>query len=186
MNEPFGRILGFAQLIKKSGALNPQQDEDLDRIIKASLYTREIIKKLMIFSRQMPQQIVSVNLNTIISDILYFIEVRFQSKEIRIRERLDPNLPNIQADAVQMSQVLVNLITNAIHALPSGGEIIISTKRKGKSVLLLVKDNGIAMSGTIQKKIFNLFSLPKKWDRAQGLACQLFKELLNRIKGRLL
>src|SRR5690606_10258347 len=54
LNEPLGRILGFAQLIKKTGGLNDQQNEDIERIIKASLYTREIIKKLMIFSRQMP------------------------------------------------------------------------------------------------------------------------------------
>jgi two-component system NtrC family sensor kinase len=185
LNEPFGRILGFAQLIKKSGALNPQQDEDLDRIIKASLYTREIIKKLMIFSRQMPQQIVSVNLNTIISDILYFIEVRFQSKEIKIRERLDPNLPNIQADAVQMSQVLVNLITNAIHALPSGGEIIISTKQKGKSVLLLVKDNGIGMSGAIQKKIFKPFFTTKEVGQGTGLGLSVVQGIIESHKGKI-
>ena len=117
LNEPLGKILGFAQLIKKAGALSDQQDTDIDRIIKASLYTREIIKKLMIFSRQMPQQINPVNVNAIVSNILYFIDVRFQSRGIKIVEKLDPLLPVIQADSVQISQVLVNLITNAIHAL---------------------------------------------------------------------
>lgn len=48
LNEPLGRVLGFAQLIKKAGSLNDQQNEDIERIIKASLYSREIIKKLMI------------------------------------------------------------------------------------------------------------------------------------------
>ncbi|HRW99859.1 MAG TPA: histidine kinase dimerization/phospho-acceptor domain-containing protein, partial [Cyclobacteriaceae bacterium] len=62
LNEPLGRILGFAQLVKKNGSLTEQQDTDIDRIIKASLYTREIIKKLMLFSRQMPRQINEVNL----------------------------------------------------------------------------------------------------------------------------
>jgi nitrogen-specific signal transduction histidine kinase len=80
LNEPLGRVLGFAQLIKKNGGLSEQQDSDIDRIIKASLYTREIIKKLMIFSRQMPRQISPVNLNRIVSNILYFIDVRYQSR----------------------------------------------------------------------------------------------------------
>jgi C4-dicarboxylate-specific signal transduction histidine kinase len=119
LNEPLGRILGFAQLIKKNGGLNEQQDSDIDRIIKASLYTREIIKKLMIFSRQMPRQINTVNLNRIVSSILYFIDVRYQSRGVTIVEQLDQHLPDIQADSVQLSQVLVNLITNAIHAMES-------------------------------------------------------------------
>lgn len=185
LNEPFGRILGFAQLIKKSGGLNPQQDEDLDRIIKASLYTREIIKKLMIFSRQMPQQIVSVNLNSIISDILYFIDVRFQSKKITIIERLEPKLPNIQADAVQMSQVLVNLITNAIHALPNGGDIVISTKRKGNSILLTVKDNGIGMSVVMQKKIFKPFFTTKEVGQGTGLGLSVVQGIIETHNGKI-
>jgi two-component system NtrC family sensor kinase len=146
LNEPLGKILGFAQLLKKAGDLNNQQSEDIERIIKASLYTREIIKKLMIFSRQMPQQITSVNLNTIVSNILYFIDVRFQSKGIQIIKQLDHNLPPIQADAVQMSQVLVNLMTNAIHALSGGGKVTVVTKQKGNRVSLTVKDSGTGMS----------------------------------------
>src|SRR5690606_39802759 len=84
LNEPVGRILGFAQLVKKTGGLSEQQDSDMDRIIKASLYTREIIKKLMIFSRQMPRQISLVDLNAIVSNILYFIDVRYQSRGVEI------------------------------------------------------------------------------------------------------
>ena len=132
LNEPLGRILGFAQLIKKNGELSEQQEIDIDRIVKASLYTREIIKKLMIFSRQMPRQINPVNLNTIVSNILYFIDVRFQSRGVTIVQHLDPDLPSIQADPVQMSQVLVNLITNAIHAMSGGGKVEVRTRRKNK------------------------------------------------------
>ncbi len=185
LNEPFGRILGFAQLIKKAGDLNPQQEEDLERIIKASLYTREIIKKLMIFSRQMPQQLVSINLNTVISDILYFIDVRFQVKGIKIISRLEPNLPDIQADAVQMSQVLVNLITNAIHASPEGGEILITTKTKEKSIVLTVKDNGIGMSSAIQKKIFKPFFTTKDVGQGTGLGLSVVQGIIETHNGKI-
>jgi two-component system NtrC family sensor kinase len=183
LNEPLGKILGFAQLIKKAGQMNAQQQEDVERIIKASLYTREIIKKLMIFSRQMPRQIVSVDLNAIISNILYFIDVRFQSRGIKILERLDPNLPSIQADAVQMSQVLVNLITNAIHALSTGGNVTIITKQKGEQISLTVKDTGTGMPAAVRKKIFEPFFTTKAVGQGTGLGLSVVLGIVESHHG---
>jgi two-component system NtrC family sensor kinase len=186
LNEPLGKILGFAQLLKKAGDLNNQQSEDIERIIKASLYTREIIKKLMIFSRQMPQQITSVNLNTIVSNILYFIDVRFQSKGIQIIKQLDHNLPPIQADAVQMSQVLVNLMTNAIHALSGGGKVTVVTKQKGNRVSLTVKDSGTGMSAGIRKKIFEPFFTTKAVGQGTGLGLSVVHGIVESHNGHIL
>lgn len=183
LNEPLGRILGFAQLIKKEGELNRQQTEDIERIVKASLYTREIIKKLMIFSRQMPQQITLVNLNTIVSNILYFIDIRFRSNAIKIVEQLDNNLPSIQADEVQMSQVLVNLITNAIHALSKEGKITVSTKRKGNKVSLTVKDTGSGMAPELKKKIFEPFFTTKSVGEGTGLGLSVVHGIVESHNG---
>jgi two-component system NtrC family sensor kinase len=185
LNEPLGRILGFAQLIKKSDELNTQVSEDIERIIKASLYTREIIKKLMIFSRQMPQQITSVNLNTIVSNILYFIDVRFQSTGIKILERLDQNLPEIQADAVQMSQVMVNLITNSVHALPKGGKITVITKHRGNRVSLIVQDTGVGMSADLKKKIFEPFFTTKQVGQGTGLGLSVVQGIVESHNGNI-
>jgi two-component system NtrC family sensor kinase len=186
LNEPLGKILGFAQLLKKAGDLNNQQSEDIERIIKASLYTREIIKKLMIFSRQMPQQITSVNLNTVVSNILYFIDVRFQSKGIQIIKQLDHKLPPIQADAVQMSQVLVNLMTNAIHALSGGGKVTVVTRQKGNRVSLTVKDSGTGMSAGIRKKIFEPFFTTKAVGQGTGLGLSVVHGIVESHNGQIL
>ncbi|HMX00857.1 MAG TPA: ATP-binding protein [Cyclobacteriaceae bacterium] len=186
LNEPLGRVLGFAQLIKKAGSLNEQQAEDLERIIKASLYSREIIKKLMIFSRQMPQQVARVNLNTVVENILYFIDVRFQGRNIRITKSLDPSLPVILADEVQMSQVLVNLITNAVFAMPRGGIIKIVTKVKGQSVALIVKDTGSGMTPEIRKKIFEPFFTTKPVGQGTGLGLSVVHGIVDSHKGQIL
>jgi two-component system NtrC family sensor kinase len=183
LNEPLGKILGFAQLIKKAGELNSQQSEDIERIIKASLFTREIIKKLMIFSRQMPQQITLVNLNTVVTNIVYFIDVRFQSRGIQLQQQLDPTLPNIQADAVQMSQVLVNLITNAIHALSNGGKVTVITKRKGRQVSLTVKDTGTGMAAEVKKKIFEPFFTTKAVGQGTGLGLSVVHGIIESHNG---
>lgn len=186
MNEPLGKILGFAQLIKKNGALSEQQDSDIDRIIKASLYTREIIKKLMIFSRQMPRQISPVSLNAIVSNILYFIDVRFQSRGIKMVEKLDPLLPTIQADSVQISQVLVNLITNAIHALSKGGKITVATKHKNGHVSLMVSDTGSGMSNEVKRKIFEPFYTTKLVGQGTGLGLSVVQGIVEEHNGRIL
>lgn len=185
LNEPLGRILGFAQLIKKTGGLNDQQNQDIERIVKASLYTREIIKKLMIFSRQMPRQITRVNLNDIVSNILYFIDVRFISRQIRITRRIDKNLPLIQADEVQMSQVLVNLITNGIHAMPMGGELLIATKNKGNYVTLSVRDTGHGMTGEVRKKIFEPFFTTKPVGQGTGLGLSVVQGIVIAHHGKI-
>ena len=185
LNEPLGRILGFAQLIRKTGGLNEQQTEDIERIVKASLYTREIIKKLMIFSRQMPRQITWVNLNEIVANILYFIDVRFVSRQVAITQKLDANLPRIQADEVQMSQVLVNLITNGIHAMPEGGELVISTKRKDDGVSLSVRDAGHGMTAEVRKKIFEPFFTTKPVGQGTGLGLSVVEGIVIAHHGKI-
>lgn len=186
LNEPLGRVLGFAQLIKKAGSLNEQQSEDIERIIKASLYSREIIKKLMIFSRQMPQQITKVNLNDIVHNILYFIDVRFQSRGITIIKQLDPVLPVIYADEVQMSQVLVNLITNSVYAMPTGGEITVITRKKENLVSLIVKDTGTGMTADIRNKIFEPFFTTKPVGQGTGLGLSVVQGIVDSHGGKIL
>lgn len=185
LNEPLGRILGFAQLIKKGGELNEQQSEDIERIIKASLYTREIIKKLMIFSRQMPQQFTKVNLNTITTSILYFIDVRFQSRGIEIIKQLGEKLPDILADEVQLSQVLVNLITNSVHAMPEGGRIAVITKTKGDHISLMVKDTGIGMTPEVKHKIFEPFFTTKPVGQGTGLGLSVVQGIIDGHDGKI-
>lgn len=186
LNEPLGRVLGFAQLIKKAGSLNEQQSEDIERIIKASLYSREIIKKLMIFSRQMPQQLTKVNLNDIVKNILYFIDVRFQSRGISIIKQLDPTLPSIHADEVQISQVLVNLITNAVYAMPAGGEIQVITKTRGEYLSLIVKDTGSGMTPEVKQKIFEPFFTTKPVGQGTGLGLSVVQGIVESHNGKII
>ena len=185
LNEPLGRILGFAQLIQKNGALTGQPAEDIERIIKASLYTREIIKKLMLFSRQMPRQVIAVDLNAIISNILYFIDVRFQDRNVKVVRRLDPKLPEIQADPVQLSQVLVNLMTNAVHAMEQGGVITVTTKGENNDVLLSVADTGHGMSAEIRKKIFEPFFTTKPVGQGTGLGLSVVQGIVEDHQGKI-
>ena len=110
MNEPLGNILGFAQLAKKSPFLPAQTEQDLDKIISASLHAREVIRKLMLFSRQMPPGKIRVDLNKVVEEGLYFLRSRCAEQGIDLALDLSPSLPSIEADPTQLTQVLTNYI----------------------------------------------------------------------------
>jgi signal transduction histidine kinase len=93
LNEPLGSILGFAQLAKKCPGIPLQAEQDVEKILNASLYAREVVKKLLIFARQMPPQKIWVNLNQIVEEGLYFFESRCAKEGIELVRSFAPNLP---------------------------------------------------------------------------------------------
>ncbi len=169
LNEPLGNILGFAQLAKKTPGLPAQTAADLDKIISASLYAREVIRKLMLFSRQVPSRKIPVNLNRVIEDGLTLLEGRLHRGSVRVVRFYAEDLPEITADPAQMNQVLVNLVVNATHAMPEGGTLTITTAHDRDFVYLSVQDTGIGMSPEIVKQIFIPFFTTKDVNQGTGL-----------------
>jgi signal transduction histidine kinase len=169
LNEPLGNILAFAQLARKTPSLPRQTASDLDKIVNTSLYAREIIKKLMLFARQMPPQKSRVNLNTVVTDGLFFLESRCAKDGVTIERHLASELPDIVADAAQLNQVLVNLAVNAIQAMPGGGILKISTEALREHVALHVEDNGVGMAAKVLKRIFVPFFTTKDVNEGTGL-----------------
>jgi signal transduction histidine kinase len=169
LNEPLGSILGFAQLAKKNPKLPDQVAGDIDKIESASLHAREVIKKLMLFARQMPPQKTQVDLNQLVEEGLYFLESRCAKEGIELLRSLSPDLPEIIADPGQLTQVLVNLIVNAIQAIPEGGRLSVETLPGKRHVSLIVEDTGVGMSKDVVKKIFLPFFTTKEVDQGTGL-----------------
>jgi len=169
LNEPLGSILGFAQLAKKCPNLPEQAEQDMEKIITASLYTREVIRKLMVFARQMPPKKLQVSLNRVVEDGLYFLEARCAKASITVVRGLASDLPEITADPAQLNQVLVNLVVNAVQAMPSGGTLTVNTRVSDSSVLLVVEDTGAGMSEEVLGKVFLPFFTTKDVDEGTGL-----------------
>jgi len=169
LNEPLGSILGFAQLVKKSPELPKHSRKDIEKIENASLHAREVVKKLMLFARQMPPQKTQVDLNRLVEEGLYFLESRCAKEGIELVRSLSPDLPEITADPGQLTQVLVNLIVNAIQAMPEGGRLAVRTLPGTRYVSLIVEDTGVGMSQEVMKKIFIPFFTTKDVDQGTGL-----------------
>jgi signal transduction histidine kinase len=169
LNEPIGSILGFAQLAQKNPGVPPQISSDLEKIVHASLHAREVVKKLLLFSRQVPAKMTRTDLNRTVSEGLEFLSYRCAKENIRVEKQLDTRLPEITADGSQLHQVLVNLAVNSIQAMPGGGTLSVETRLAGDHVELVVEDTGIGMSEEVRERVFLPFFTTKKVGQGTGL-----------------
>jgi len=185
LNEPLGNILGFAQLSAKINDLPEQVHKDLGNIIKAALHAREVIKKLMFFSRQAPPRETQVDLNRLIEDGMYLFESRCAKNGITVSKSLCNNLPNISADISQLQQVLTNLIINAIHAMPDEGELHIETIFDEQAVYLIVADSGVGMAEEMLQQIFLPFFTTKEINQGTGLGLSVVHGIVQAHGGEI-
>jgi signal transduction histidine kinase len=128
LNEPLAAILGLAQLSRKTPGLPAPAAADLDKIVEATLHAREVIRKLLLFSRRIPPARAALQLNDLIEGALAFLDARISSARIEVVRVFDDLLPALVADASQIRQVLVNLLLNAVQAMPRGGRLVIQTR----------------------------------------------------------
>jgi PAS domain S-box-containing protein len=183
LNNPLGDILGFAQLAAKHPEIPDEPHKDLQRIVTCSLYAREIIKKILFFSKKMPPRKTDVNLNDLIREWMGVVEVSCQKNGIEIRLALENQLPRIVGDPFQLNQVLVNLVNNAVDAMPSGGVLSIGTRAQNGSVCLEVRDTGVGMSNEIMKQIFTPFFTTKDHNVGTGLGLSVVHGIVETHGG---
>jgi len=169
LNEPLSNVLGFAQLAKKCSGLPGPAREDIEKIEPACLQARDIIKKLLVFARQTLPERVPVNLSQVVQEGLAFFEVRLAKDGTELALDLEPGLPSITADPAQLNQVLVNLVVNALQAMPGGGQLTVRTRAGEGQVSLVVEDTGAGMSEDVLDKVFVPFFTTKDVGEGTGL-----------------
>jgi len=169
LNEPLSSILGFAQLLKRDPALPESGRQDVDKIVTASLHAREIIKKLLLFARQTPTFKGPVDLNQVVVGAVDLFKHQFEKEGIELSCVLCPQMPVLAADAGQLTQVLVNLVVNAVQAMPKGGKLIIQTRVQDGRVVCSVEDTGVGMTEEVLDRLFVPFFTTKEVNQGTGL-----------------
>jgi len=185
LNEPLGNILGYAQLAMKHPGLPPPATGDLEKIKAASLHAREIIRKLLVFARQVPPRNVRVDLNGVIEEGLHFFGTRCARDGVDLVLRLSPKRPEVIGDPGQLNQVLVNLVVNALQAMPNGGRLTVETRVREGRVLLVVEDTGIGMSPEVIGKLFVPFFTTKDVGEGTGLGLPVAHGIVTSHGGTL-
>jgi signal transduction histidine kinase len=183
LNEPLGNILGFAQLAKKSPELPKGVGQDIEKILSASLYAREVIKKMLVFARQIPPQKKEVHLNQLVEESLSFFKSRLAGEGVEISRSFAPDLPVISADPVQLNQVIVNLILNALQAMSKGGQLTIKTLASRDHILLIIEDTGMGMTEEVMGQIFTPFFTTKGIGQGTGLGLPVVHGIITSHGG---
>ncbi|HUR45659.1 MAG TPA: PAS domain S-box protein [Candidatus Saccharimonadales bacterium] len=176
-------IQGNIELLRIKQQLPPEADRPLAHVSDAAEKAAGLVKQLLTFSRKQVLQTKILSLNDLITDCTKVIQHLLPS-DILLKYRFGAGLPLLQADAVMMEQILLNLAVNARDAMPKGGQMVISTQlvefeenristspqaRAGRFLCLSVADNGCGMDPETQARIFEPFFTTKSADKGTGL-----------------
>lgn len=184
LNTPLGNILGYAELLQKS-EVDGLKRSDIQKIISSAKNAREIVKRLMYFSCEMPQQFSMSNINDLIHENVGFLQKQLLENQIKIKFELDEKIPLIRLDALQFSQVLFNLVLNAVSAMDIGGEITIKTAYSSSDLILKIKDNGKGISEENKQLIFQPFFTTKPTGEGTGLGLSVVHGIVKGHGGEI-
>jgi two-component system NtrC family sensor kinase len=183
LNEPLSSILGFAQLLKRDPEMPEGARQDVQKIVTASLHAREIIKKLLLFARRTPTFKGPVDINNVVLGAIDLFKHHFEKEGIELACVLCPQMPVLAADAGQLTQVLVNLVVNAVQAMPGGGKLIVSTCPRKDHICLIVEDTGTGMNESQLQQIFIPFYTTKEIGQGTGLGLPVVHGIITSHGG---
>lgn len=184
LNTPLGNVIGFAEFILESSN-EPSSIRDAKKIRQSALHAREIVKKLMLFSCNIPQKLGNESIKTMIDETLDLLTPVLKQNQIKVD--LQNNCPEAMAliDKVHFIQVLFNLLNNAIQASQPKDRIdIIISDSKGY-INITIRDFGVGIPIEIQDKIFNPFFTYNKQETGNGLGLSVVHGIIKQHKGRI-
>lgn len=177
INQPLAAIVNYARgslLRLDRGDTLLQIKQALEEIAGQGLRVGEIVRSLKRFVRKEPPQEAVIDLNQLVEDVLHLVESEAHSLGVALHCGLADHLPSIRGDAVQLEQVILNLLRNGIEALQgvgSGGAISVETGCHDESmVTVAVVDTGVGLPEGEAEKVFEPFFTTKPKGLGMGLS----------------
>ncbi len=173
INNPAGIILTrseyLASVIKEREGLSPVQ-EDVEAIRRQARRIAEIVGSLLAFSRPSALQVSRLDLNALLTECLALLSPKLYGHKVEVHCDLDKSLPQVLGDADRLEQVFINILNNAIEAMPQGGRLAVTTgANAGRHVYAQVTDTGLGITEEDLKKVFDPFFTTKQPGRGTGL-----------------
>ena len=184
LNTPLGNVIGFAEFILESSREN-NSIEDAKKIKQSALHAREIVKKLMLFSCNVPQRLENECIDSMIGEALDLISPLLKQSNIEVEFFNHCPLAKASIDKVQFIQVLFNLLNNAIQASQTGNKIHVSLSEVREYINISIQDFGSGIPVEIQDKIFDPFFTYNKEGRGNGLGLSVVHGIIKQHKGRI-
>jgi CheY-like chemotaxis protein len=174
VNNTLTGILGRAQLLLRTTDAE-KMNSGIEMIIKSAEDGAHIIRRIQDFARKQPsRRFQMVSVATLMKDVCEMSRPRWESRvdgpQIRVALVADCTA-SVMGDAVELREVLVNMIYNAIDAMPSGGEIRMGSQEVNGRVVLMIADNGTGMTPEVKSRLFDPFFTTKgKGGTGMGMA----------------
>ena len=181
IKNPLMVIGGLANQVERRLPEDPAAQEKLRIIQKEVKRLESFLGELRDFLRPAQPSKQKIDLNQVIQDVKALMEEAIQEKGISLEDRLEPNLPPVEADPNQLEQVLLNLVKNALEATEDQGTILVSSGAKDGQVWFSVQDTGKGMSEDVQEKIFHPFFTTK--DKGTGLGLAVINKIVTDHHG---
>lgn len=182
LNTPLANILGFSELLQ-SRITDPKAVKDLERIVDNTIFCREVVKKLMFFTCEMPQHMELVHLNPIVQNVLNLLDPSFKKQKITYTQSFNKKNIELRADTVQLTQVFFNLLINAIYYSPEHGTIDIKVAEIKDRIQIKIADEGTGIQKNIDDKVFEPFFTTKPMGEGTGLGLSVVHGIVNSHKG---
>lgn len=183
LNTPLANILGYSELLKEQFKTNKSALNDLDKIMNSAIYSREVVKKLMFFSCDMPHQMELTNIAPIIKDAISLLKPNFSKKAISCLVHIpDENIP-FRVDSIQLTQVIFNLVINAIYFSPEKGTIHVYVTQNQTQIIIEISDEGTGIATEKGDNIFNPFFTTKPVGEGSGLGLSVVHGIVKSHKG---
>jgi signal transduction histidine kinase len=181
VRNPLNAIKGAIVYLQRRRADDPVVKKYTRLVFKEIERLSKFVTEFLYFARQSELKPVPIDLNRMVVLVQYLFEKQAVECGVQFRNRLQTQLPMAAADPNQMEQVLVNVLVNAMDALPNGGEIVFTSSlirnrpfdKDVRAVLLTIKDNGMGIAKDQLKHIFDPFYSTKDDGTGLGLPISL-------------
>jgi PAS domain S-box-containing protein len=185
INNPLGVIQVYANLIAKSGELGVQATDDLRVIQKHADQCQSVVQALLNFARASEPRKKRCDIHGIIDEVLAILEPQMKKQAIAFSLEAEGTLPWLVIDETQMKQVFMNLIINAVQAMPDGGAVCIAIgmDRRHNRVNVSVTDTGVGVAEMHLLRIFDPFFTTKAADKGTGLGLSVSYGLVQQHGG---
>jgi signal transduction histidine kinase len=163
----------------------PEAQQGAEDIEKGLAYANDVLNNVLRLSYPKRLMLIDLEINVLISELLKNQALRDSLKENRIKlvTRVEPGMPSVQADGMQMREVLSILVTNAAQAMPDGGTLTIWARKEKESIIISVTDTGSGIPANVLENLFTPFFTTKH--RGLGLGLCISKEIVKAHHGTL-
>jgi two-component system NtrC family sensor kinase len=187
INNPVGVMLGFTELLLDKVPPESKEHEMLKTIERQGLNAKRIVENLMTFARQPVAQEDFTEVNQDIANVLELVKNNLLTKKVDLELRLAKGLPRVRGDAGELQQVFLNLINNAVAAMPGGGKLTVITKINpyNHMVEVIFADTGTGIPKKYADRVFVPFFTTKKVGEGTGLGLAVSYAIVNKYGGNI-